>query len=74
MNLNALKVYPAVEFPVPRGTPNVSSCISKIWDHSADWEAPTEESFVPKSGGASSEAQFEIDISEESADNYIVSR
>ncbi|RUS90834.1 hypothetical protein EGW08_001453, partial [Elysia chlorotica] len=72
MNLNALKVYPAVEFPVPRGTPNVSSCISKIWDHSADWEAPTEESFVCKGSGGSSEAQFEIDISEESADNYIV--
>ncbi|GFO47692.1 fatty acid synthase-like [Plakobranchus ocellatus] len=71
MNLSALKVYPSVEFPVSRGTPNLSSCITKIWDHSADWEAPTEESFVVKSGGASSDAQFEIDISEESADHYI---
>lgn len=72
MNLSALKLYPAVEFPVPRGTPMVSSCISKIWDHSDDWDAPTEESFVVKKEGGSSDAQFEIDVSDESPDHYIV--
>lgn len=29
------RLYPAVEFPVSRGTPNISSLIK--WDHHEDW-------------------------------------
>ncbi|XP_005094185.1 fatty acid synthase [Aplysia californica] len=72
MDLNPLKVYPPVQYPVPRGTPNVSSCISKIWDHSVTWSAPHGEDYPTGTGGASSDAVFEIDVSDESPDHYIV--
>ncbi|XP_035824591.1 fatty acid synthase-like [Aplysia californica] len=72
MDLNPMKVYPPVQYPVPRGTPNVSTCISKIWDHSVTWSAPHGEDFPTSGGGASSGAVFEIDVSEESPDHYIV--
>lgn len=29
------RLYPAIEFPVSRGTPNISSLIK--WDHHEDW-------------------------------------
>lgn len=70
--MNPLKAYPPVQFPVPRGTPMVSPAISKIWDHSTIWTTPSEEDYVFTKGGASSDAVFEIDVSEESAEHYLV--
>ncbi|CAL1537406.1 unnamed protein product [Lymnaea stagnalis] len=72
LNLSPLKAYPPVQYPVPRGTPMVSPVISKIWDHSTVWSVPTEEDYAFTKGGASSDAVFEIDASEESPDHYLV--
>ena len=72
MDLSPLKVYAPVEFPVPRGTPMISPCISKIWDHSVSWSTPKGDDFATSVGTASSDAVFDIDASEESEDHYIV--
>lgn len=72
MDLSPLKVYPAVEYPVPRGTPMISSCISKIWDHSVAWSAPHGEDYPTSNDGSSSDVTFEIDVSEGSPDQYLL--
>lgn len=72
MNLSPLKAYPPVEYPVPRGTPMVSSCISKTWDHSALWDAPIGDRFPTTTGGKAADTVFDINVSAESDDHYLV--
>ncbi|XP_021358822.1 fatty acid synthase-like [Mizuhopecten yessoensis] len=69
INFNTLKLYPEVSFPVSRGTPMISPMIK--WDHSTNWFVPKSEDFLGASGGRSG-ASFEIDISPDSPDNYLV--
>ncbi|XP_069122700.1 fatty acid synthase-like [Argopecten irradians] len=69
INFNSLKLYPEVSFPVSRGTPMISPLIQ--WEHSTNWFVPTEKDFTNK-GGSQSGTSFEIDISPESPDNYLV--
>lgn len=38
VDMDVSKVYPAIEFPVSRGTPMISSLIK--WDHSQNWFVP----------------------------------
>ena len=73
LDLDPLKLFPPVEFPVPRGTPMISPCISKIWDHSVPHATPHGHDFATKVGTNLSDAVFDIDVSEESEDHYIVS-
>jgi hypothetical protein len=71
--MSPMKAYPPVSFPVPRGTPMVGPVITNVWDHSLLWDVPRNEDFCPSTGGSTSAAVFEIDVSEESADHYLVS-
>ncbi|XP_060080138.1 fatty acid synthase-like [Ylistrum balloti] len=70
LNFNPLKLYPTVSFPVSRGTPMISPMIQ--WDHSSSWYVPKVEDFSSGAGGGRSGASFDIDISPESPDNYLV--
>ncbi|XP_055874982.1 fatty acid synthase-like [Biomphalaria glabrata] len=73
MNVNPLKAFPPVQFPVPRGTPMVGPAISKIWEHTTVWSTPTQEDFGGSGkGGSSADVKFEIDVSEESSEHYLV--
>ncbi|XP_033753240.1 LOW QUALITY PROTEIN: fatty acid synthase-like [Pecten maximus] len=70
IDFNILKLYPEVSFPVSRGTPMISPMIQ--WDHASNWFVPTEEDFTIGAGGGRSGNSFEVDISPESPDNYLV--
>ena len=70
-NFNPLALYTPVEFPVPVGTPMLSSLLQ--WDHGMSWDVPTPERFISGGGsGSASSCSFEIDASEESKDHYLV--
>lgn len=45
--MNMAKIYPAIEFPVSRGTPMISPNIK--WDHSEDWFVVKFESKISRS-------------------------
>lgn len=47
VDMDVAKIYPAIEFPVSRGTPMISPLIK--WDHSEDFFVVKYESKVPKS-------------------------
>ncbi|KAL3877602.1 hypothetical protein ACJMK2_035297 [Sinanodonta woodiana] len=70
LNLNPLGVYPPVEFPVPRGTPFVSPVVQ--WDHSQSWDVPSTDNFLSGGYGHHSESTFEMEISPESPDFYLM--
>ncbi len=70
MNLNPLGIFPAVSFPVSRGTPFVAPLVK--WDHSQQWNVPKVEQFVTGGAGGKSSCVFEVDASEESEDHYLV--
>ncbi|NXP54355.1 FAS synthase, partial [Heliornis fulica] len=75
IHLTGLKVlgnnlFPPVEYPVPLGTPLISPCIK--WDHSEDWDVPKAESFSSGSKGAASASVYNIDVSPDSPDHYLV--
>lgn len=57
------RLYPAVEFPVSRGTPMISPLIK--WDHTEDWFVMK---FTVKKGGHSGERKAILSLD---ADNYI---
>lgn len=57
-------------FPVPLTTPNLSSYIR--WDHSVSWRIPQPEEFLSGQSGRQTEAIFEVDISTEGKDHYIL--
>ena len=72
VKLNPLKMYPPVEFPVSRDTPLISSLVAQAWDHSVDWPVPKPEDFENGSGSSSADTSYEIDMSEDSPDEYFV--
>ena len=60
------KLYPKVEFPVPRGTPSISSLIK--WDHSTTWGVPLYPDFFNPS--ASADFTVNVDL-QENDDGYL---
>lgn len=69
LNFNPLSLYVPVKYPVPTGTPMISSLVR--WDHSITWDIPSLEQFG--SGSASSAStSFKIDLSGDSEDSYLV--
>ena len=65
-----MALYAPVQYPVPVGTPMLSSLIR--WDHAQSWDVPTPERFLSGGSGSASCCSFEIDASEESKDHYLV--
>lgn len=70
INVLGNNLFPPVEYPVPAGTPLISPYIK--WDHSQDWTVPKSEDFLSGSGGAASASVYNIDVSSESPDHYLV--
>ncbi|KAL2077918.1 hypothetical protein ACEWY4_025603 [Coilia grayii] len=68
VTLNSNKLYPALEYPVPAGTTQISPYIS--WDHLQVWDVPKADDF-PSGSGSSSAVVYNIDIKPESPDNYL---
>ncbi|NXO90855.1 FAS synthase, partial [Certhia brachydactyla] len=63
-------LFPSVEYPVPVGTPLISPYIK--WDHSQDWDVPKAEDFPGGSKGSASGSVYNIDVSPDSPDHYLV--
>lgn len=55
------RLYPAIEFPVSRGTPNISSLIK--WDHHEDWFVMK---FATQKAAKSGERKVTISLEESS--------
>ncbi|XP_073345432.1 fatty acid synthase isoform X2 [Pagrus major] len=70
INVDANKLYPAVKYPVPVGTPLISPLVQ--WDHAQTWDVPKAEDFPSGSGGSNSATVYNIDISPESTDFYLI--
>lgn len=70
MKLNQLNFYPEITYPVPPGTPMISSMVR--WDHSQDWNVPTAEMFIGGGASAAGGCGFDIDVSGESEDHYLI--
>ncbi|KAM6245512.1 fatty acid synthase [Porphyrio hochstetteri] len=70
INVLGNNLFPRVEYPVPVGTPLISPHIK--WDHSQDWDVPKAEDFPSGSKGSASASVYNIDVSPESPDNYLV--
>uniref|UniRef100_A0A673J1H8 Fatty acid synthase n=1 Tax=Sinocyclocheilus rhinocerous TaxID=307959 RepID=A0A673J1H8_9TELE len=70
INVDSNKLYPAVEYPVPTGTPLISPHIQ--WDHSQVWDVPKVEDFPAGSGGSTSAIVYNIDMNPESPDYYMI--
>lgn len=54
------RLYPAIDFPVSRGTPSISPIVK--WDHRQDWLVCV---FEPNKRDITSERKITIDISEQ---------
>lgn len=74
LNFDPLSLYPATSLPVPTATPMLSSLVR--WDHSDNWDVPTEQQFLAlgsaSAGGSGGAAAFEIDITPGTEDEYLV--
>uniref|UniRef100_A0A8B9MNP4 Fatty acid synthase n=1 Tax=Accipiter nisus TaxID=211598 RepID=A0A8B9MNP4_9AVES len=70
INVLGNNLFPPVEYPVPVGTPLISPYIK--WDHSQDWDVPKAEDFPAGSKGSASASVYNIDVSPDSADHYLV--
>lgn len=70
INVDANALCPAVTYPVPVGTPMISPLLQ--WDHAQTWDIPKAEHFLSGSGGSGSAAVYNIDVSPESADHYLI--
>lgn len=68
MNLDSNRLYPAVRYPVPVGTPLISPLL--LWDHAQTWDVPKVDDFFFGSGGSKSSAVYNIDL--ESTDHYML--
>ena len=70
-NFNPLGIYP-VSFPVPSGTPTISSLVQ--WDHSQTWRIPelAEYAIGKSAAGGGSSCSFEVDVTSQSEDHYLV--
>ncbi|CAC5370812.1 FASN [Mytilus coruscus] len=70
VNMDPLKLCNPVHFPVPKGTPMISPLVG--WDHEVSWDVPAAEDFPTGSSGSHGGATYEIDISLNSPDNYLI--
>nr|P12276.5 RecName: Full=Fatty acid synthase; Includes: RecName: Full=[Acyl-carrier-protein] S-acetyltransferase; Includes: RecName: Full=[Acyl-carrier-protein] S-malonyltransferase; Includes: RecName: Full=3-oxoacyl-[acyl-carrier-protein] synthase; Includes: RecName: Full=3-oxoacyl-[acyl-carrier-protein] reductase; Includes: RecName: Full=3-hydroxyacyl-[acyl-carrier-protein] dehydratase; Includes: RecName: Full=Enoyl-[acyl-carrier-protein] reductase; Includes: RecName: Full=Acyl-[acyl-carrier-protein] hyd len=70
INVLGNNLFPPVEYPVPVGTPLISPYIK--WDHSQDWDVPKAEDFPSGSKGSASASVYNIDVSPDSPDHYLV--
>ncbi|NWX15444.1 FAS synthase, partial [Aegotheles bennettii] len=70
INVIGNNLFPPVEYPVPVGTPLISPHIK--WDHSQDWNVPKAEDFLAGSKGSASTAVYNIDVSPDSPDHYLI--
>uniref|UniRef100_A0A8B9PA86 Fatty acid synthase n=1 Tax=Apteryx owenii TaxID=8824 RepID=A0A8B9PA86_APTOW len=70
INVLGNNLFPLVEYPVPVGTPLISPYIK--WDHSQDWDVPKAEDFPAGSKGSTSASVYNIDVSPDSPDHYLV--
>ncbi|XP_065591318.1 fatty acid synthase [Cyrtonyx montezumae] len=70
INVHGNNLFPPVEYPVPVGTPLISPYIK--WDHSQDWDVPKAEDFPSGSKGSASASVYNIDVSPDSPDHYLV--
>uniref|UniRef100_A0A8D2NDD8 Fatty acid synthase n=1 Tax=Zonotrichia albicollis TaxID=44394 RepID=A0A8D2NDD8_ZONAL len=70
INVLGNNLFPSMEYPVPVGTPLISPCIK--WDHSQDWDVPTAEDFPAGSKGSASASVYNIDVSPDSPDHYLI--
>ncbi|NXU74165.1 FAS synthase, partial [Oreotrochilus melanogaster] len=70
INVLGNNLFPPVEYPVPVGTPLISPYIK--WDHSQDWDVPKAEDFPSGSKGSASASIYNIDVSPDSPDHYLV--
>lgn len=58
INLDGNKLGPAVNYPVPVGTPLISPLVE--WDHAQTWDVPKVEDFPTSSGGSNSATVYNI--------------
>ncbi|NWV97535.1 FAS synthase, partial [Machaerirhynchus nigripectus] len=70
INILGNNLFPSVEYPVPVGTPLISPSIK--WDHSQDWDVPKAEDFPAGSKGSASASVYNIDVSPDSPDHYLI--
>ncbi|TRZ14389.1 hypothetical protein HGM15179_012680 [Zosterops borbonicus] len=70
INVIGNNLFPSVKYPVPVGTPLISPHIK--WDHSQDWDVPKAEDFPAGSKGSASASVYNIDVSPESPDHYLI--
>uniref|UniRef100_A0A8C3PVK3 Fatty acid synthase n=1 Tax=Chrysolophus pictus TaxID=9089 RepID=A0A8C3PVK3_CHRPC len=70
INVLGNNLFPPAEYPVPVGTPLISPYIK--WDHSQDWDVPKAEDFPSGSKGSASASVYNIDVSPDSPDHYLV--
>lgn len=69
INVESNALIPQIQYPVPVGTPLISSLVE--WDHAQSWDVPKAEDFS-YSLGASNSATYNIDINPESPDSYLL--
>ena len=69
MKLNPLGMLPPVTFPVPAGTPVVSSLVQ--WDHSQSWDVPKQEEFTEGGPNGKSGCGYDIDVAKNPEDAYL---
>ncbi|NXI49651.1 FAS synthase, partial [Chloroceryle aenea] len=70
LNVLGNNLLPPVEYPVPAGTPLISPHIK--WDHSQEWNIVKAEDFGGGSKGAAAASVYNIDVSPNSPDHYLV--
>ncbi|XP_067671035.1 fatty acid synthase-like [Haliotis asinina] len=70
MKVDPLGLFAPVTYPVPAGTPMVSPFIQ--WDHAQSWNVPKPDDFISGGSGKKTLSVYEIDISPESPDHYLV--
>ncbi|XP_062234915.1 fatty acid synthase [Platichthys flesus] len=70
INVDVNKLWPAVMYPVPVGTPLISPLVQ--WDHAQTWDVPKVEDFPSGSGGSNSASIYNIDVNPESTNNYLI--
>ncbi|KAK3091059.1 hypothetical protein FSP39_016810 [Pinctada imbricata] len=70
VRLNPLGLITPYSFPVPRGTPMCSSLVK--WDHSQTWPLSKLGDFISGGSGKQADSQFEVDVSPQSKDHYLV--
>ncbi|NXY81485.1 FAS synthase, partial [Alcedo cyanopectus] len=70
LNVLGNNLFPPVEYPVPAGTPLISPHIK--WDHSQEWNVVKAKDFEGGSKGAGAASVYNIDVSPNSPDHYMV--